>query len=312
MDSYQMLEDFPEQFKAVDVPSLEIDHDGFVFSGMGGSGIVGDFMRLFLKVDKPILSIKGYELPSFVKKSWLLVCTSYSGNTEETISILEESLRRGLEPLCVSSGGALQEISKERGLLHLPLPHGYPPRYALGFMFSTLLSLFGMGGEVEKIREHLKEHKEEIKSEAKSIAKNLFGYLPVVYGTPLTESVAFRWKTQINENSKTLCYNAFLPEMHHNEVVGLDNPSIRSLCHFILLKDAEDHPRIARRVTITEEVFKELGIVLKLLQGKGSTLIERLMYLTYLGDWVSFYLAELYQQDPVPVKVIDYIKKNLI
>ncbi|MFN3599384.1 MAG: bifunctional phosphoglucose/phosphomannose isomerase [Aquificaceae bacterium] len=313
MQAFEMLEDFPSQFNPVEVQEIDLqDYQGVVFSGMGGSGIVGDFMKLFLRADKPILSIKGYELPLFVKEGWLLVCTSYSGNTEETIKVLEEALKRGLKPVCVSSGGKIEEIAKENKLLHIPLPQGYPPRYALGFMLSALLSLFGMKEEIHKVREHLTNHKEGIKSNAKSIAHTLFGYLPVVYGTPLTEPVAFRWKTQINENSKTLCYNAILPEMHHNEVVGLDNASIRDLCAFTLLWDPQDYPRVIKRVSITEEIFRDLGIFLRLLQGKGTTLIERLMYLTYLGDWVSLHLAELYKQDPIPVKVIDFIKKSLV
>ncbi len=312
MDAVRMLEEFPQQFKSAECESLKPEnYRGVVFSGMGGSGIVGDFMSLFVKTQSPVLSLKGYELPPFVQEGWLLVCTSYSGNTEETISVLQSALKRGLKPVCVSSGGRIKEIAKEEGLVYLPLPEGYPPRYALGFMLSALMSLFGMGELVERLRKHLMTHREEIKKEAQSLAQSLFTYLPVVYGTPLTQVVAFRWKTQINENAKTLCYNAFLPEMHHNEVVGLDNPQIRNLCAFTLLYDPEDHERNLKRVEITRQIFEELGVVLKLLSGKGENMAERLLYLTYLGDWVSLYLAEAYKQDPLPVKVIDFIKKSL-
>jgi len=313
MDALHMLESFPEQFKMVEVKAVNPeDYEGVVFSGMGGSGIVGDFIKTFLKTNRPVLSLRGYDLPPFVKEGWLLVCTSYSGNTEETISVLEEALKRGIKPICVSSGGKIKEIAQREGLMHIPLPTGYAPRYALGFMLSALMCLFGMGEDVESIGKHLTLHKEKIRSEAKSIAQSLFSYLPVVYGTPLTETVALRWKTQINENSKTLCYNAYLPEMHHNEVVGLDNPQIRNLCSFLLLYDPQDHPRVIKRVEITESIFKELGVVLKVIEGEGQNLMERLLYLTYLGDWTSLYLAELYGQDPLPVRVIDFIKSSLV
>ncbi|MCS7171668.1 MAG: bifunctional phosphoglucose/phosphomannose isomerase [Aquificaceae bacterium] len=313
MEALRMIEEFPEQFRKLECDSLNLeDYEGVLFSGMGGSGIVGDFMKLFLKSDRPVLSLRGYELPAFVKKNWLLVCTSYSGNTEETISVLEEAVRRGIRTVCVSSGGRLKEIAERERLVHLPLLQGYPPRYALGFMLSALLCLFGMKAEVERLREHLAKSKERIREEAKGLAEGMFTYLPVVYGTPLTEPVAFRWKTQINENSKTLCYNAFLPEMHHNEVVGLDNPQIRNLCIFTLLYDPEDHTRILKRVEITEHIFKELGVVLRLLKGEGQNLMERLLYLTYLGDWVSLHLSDIYGQDPLPVKVIDFIKRSLV
>ncbi|MCX8059781.1 MAG: bifunctional phosphoglucose/phosphomannose isomerase [Aquificaceae bacterium] len=313
MDAFRMLEEFPEQFKEHECPTLDPQsYKGVVFSGMGGSGIVGDFMELLLKTDRPILSLRGYELPAFVEEGWLVVCTSYSGNTEETISVLQGALQRGASAVCVSSGGRLKEVAQGKGLLHLPLPEGYPPRYALGFMLSALMSLFGMGERVKRLRAHLEESKKAVKEKARELASAMFSYLPVVYGTPLTEPVAFRWKTQINPNSKTLCYNAVLPEMHHNEVVGLDNPQIRSLCSFALLYDPQDHPRVVKRVEITERIFKELGVVLRVLKGEGETLEERLLYLTYLGDWVSLFLAQDYRQDPLPVRVIDFIKKSLV
>lgn len=314
-DALRMVEDLPEQFKPVDCPTLDpLSYRGVLFSGMGGSGIVGDFACLFLErqgYKGMLYSHRGYGLPSFVEDGWLVVCTSYSGNTEETISSLEEALRRGLKPVCISSGGRLKEIAQKEGLLHLSLPQGFPPRYALGFMLSALMSLLNMKEEIEKIREHLLSKREEVKAKAKELAQGFYQYVPVVYATPLTQAVAFRWKTQINENAKTLCYNAFLPEMHHNEVVGLDNPITRSLCSFVLLYDEEDHQRVLRRVDITQEVFKELGVVLLTLRGEGSSLYERLMHLTYLGDYLSLYLAELYGMDPLPVKVIDFIKRSL-
>ena len=184
MDALHMLESFPEQFKMVEVKAVNPeDYEGVVFSGMGGSGIVGDFIKTFLKTNRPVLSLRGYDLPPFVKEGWLLVCTSYSGNTEETISVLEEALKRGIKPICVSSGGKIKEIAQREGLMHIPLPTGYAPRYALGFMLSALMCLFGMGEDVESIGKHLTLHKEKIRSEAKSIAQSLFSYLPVVYGT---------------------------------------------------------------------------------------------------------------------------------
>lgn len=115
----------------------------------------------------------------------------------------------------------------------------------------------------------MEESKGEIKETAYRIAQVIQNYIPIVYGTPLTEPIAFRWKTQVNENSKTLCYTATLPELHHNEAVGLENPITRNLCHFIILWDPEDHPRVKKMVQITEELFKELGLVPIVLQGKG-------------------------------------------
>jgi glucose/mannose-6-phosphate isomerase len=225
--------------------------------------------------------------------------------------VADEGIKRGLKVVCVSSGGRLKEVAQREGLDFVEVPSNYAPRYAFGFMLSAVMGLFGKKDPIERIRKHLEESKGEIKETAYRIAQVIQNYIPIVYGTPLTEPIAFRWKTQVNENSKTLCYTATLPELHHNEVVGLDNPTARNLCHFIILWDPEDHPRVQKRVRITEEIFKELGLAPIVLQGKGATLEERLLYLAYIEDWVSFYLAEFYGYDPLPVKVIDRIKKAL-
>ena len=313
MDAFEMLENFPEQFYRVEVDKISPEsYEGLVFSGMGGSGIVGDIMKVLLEssgLKVPVISIRGYTLPPYVKKGWLAVCTSYSGNTEETISVLRECISKGIDAICVSSGGLLRELALEKGIPHYGLPTGYPPRYALGYMLSVLMSLLGF--DPEPIGKNLTIHADSIMKKAQEMASVVYSYMPIVYGTPLTEPVSFRWKTQINENSKTQCYTAILPELHHNEVVGLDNPAVRNLCHFFILYDEEDHDRVLKRVEITEKLLKDLGIAPTVLSGVGGTLAERMMYLVYLGDWLSYYLAEAYGYDPIPVKVIDFIKGEL-
>ena len=315
MKALEWLQTLPDQFSIHGVPALNVqEYKGVVFSGMGGSGIVGDMVKLLLEkkgVEVPILSVHDYELPPCAKEGWLLVAISYSGNTEETISVVEEAKEKGLSVVCVSSGGKLKGIAKREGFTFLSVPPDYAPRYAFGFMLSAVMSLLGLGSALEGIKEHLTEKRDQIKEKAYGIAQVIQNYIPIVYGTPLTSPIAFRWKTQINEDSKTLCYTAVLPELHHNEVVGLDNPIARNLCHFIILHDPEDHPRIQKRVEITVEIFKELGLAPIVLQGEGKNLEERLMYLAYLGDWVSYYLADAYGYDPLPVKIIDRIKKAL-
>ncbi|WP_448584277.1 bifunctional phosphoglucose/phosphomannose isomerase [Thermocrinis sp.] len=315
MKAKEWLNAMPSQFSPYNVEALSTqDYKGIVFSGMGGSGIVGDMLKLLLErkgIDVPVLSLHGYQLPPYAKEGWLLVAVSYSGNTEETINTVQEAMQKGLKIICVSSGGKLKEIADREGFKFIPVPSGYAPRYAFGFMLSAVMSLFGFGKSLENIKKNLDENKQEIKQTAYNIAQVLQNYIPIVYGTPLTEAIAFRWKTQINENSKTLCYTAVLPELHHNEVVGLDNPIARNLCHFIVLYDTEDHPRVIKRVEITVKIFKELGLAPIILQGKGQSLEERLMYLAYLEDWVSFYLADIYGYDPLPVKIIDRIKESL-
>ncbi len=313
MDAYSMLLDFPKQFDKKQTKEFDIrNYKGVVFSGMGGSGIVGDLAKLLLEASNtpiPVISLRGYSLPSYVSRDWLVVCTSYSGDTEETVSILENAIAVDACVVCISSGGTLKKLAEDKNIDYYNIPQGYPPRYALGYMLSTIMSLFGL--DPIPIQVSLSENLPEIMSLAEKYAKLTFGYLPIVYATPLTEAAAFRWKTQINENSKTQCYYATLPEMHHNEVVGLSNPTIRNLCYFFLLYDTEDHPRVLKRVSITEKVLKDLGISPISINGKGRTLIERVMYLIYLGDWISYYLAQAYSYDPIPVDIIQSIKKEL-
>ncbi|SNZ15309.1 bifunctional phosphoglucose/phosphomannose isomerase [Hydrogenobacter hydrogenophilus] len=315
MNPWEMLEEFPLQIRSAKVESLNMEgYRGIVFSGMGGSGIVGDLAKTLLeKHDTPIpaLSLRGYTLPPYVKEGWLVFCISYSGNTEETLSIAQSALERSIKPICISSGGKLMELALKENLPHFSLPEGYPPRYALGYMLSIVLSLLGVKDPLESCSSFLKEKKEAIKEEAKKIAQSFEGYVPVVYATQTLESVAFRWKTQINENAKTLCYTAVLPELHHNEVVGLDNPITRNVCSFLLMFDPEEHPRVIKRVQITEEILRDFGVVPKVIKGEGESFLHRILYLVHLGDWVSLYLSELYKYDPLPVKTIDLIKSKL-
>lgn len=315
MKPWVMLEEFPMQIKSANIESLNLgSYKGIVFSGMGGSGIVGDLAKTMLEkhnIPLPVVSLRGYSLPSYVKEGWLVFCISYSGNTEETLSVAQLTLERNIKPVCISSGGRLAELAQKEDLLYFSLPKSYPPRYALGYMLSLVLSLLGIKNTLETCSSFLKEKKEAIKEEAKKIAQSFEGYIPVVYATQSLESVAFRWKTQINENAKTLCYTAVLPELHHNEVVGLDNPITRNVCSFLLMFDPEEHPRVIKRVQITEELLRDFGVVPRVVKAEGESFLQRILYLVHLGDWVSLYLSELYKYDPLPVKTIDLIKSKL-
>jgi glucose/mannose-6-phosphate isomerase len=315
MNPWVMLEEFPMQIRGANIESLNLEsYKGIAFSGMGGSGIVGDLAKTLLEkhnIHVPVVSLRGYSLPPYVKEGWLVFCISYSGNTEETLSVAQSALERNIKPVCISSGGRLAELAQKEHLPHFSLPEGYPPRYALGHMLSLVLSLLGIKNTLESCSSFLKEKKEAIKEEAKKIAQSFEGYIPVVYATQLLESVAFRWKTQINENAKTLCYTAVLPELHHNEVVGLDNPITRNVCSFLLMFDPEDHPRVIKRVQITEELLRDFGVAPRVIKAEGESFLQRILYLVHLGDWVSLYLSELYKYDPLPVKTIDIIKSKL-
>ena len=316
MTPEDMIRSLPDQIGWEDIAEDLTGVSRIVLCGMGGSGIVGDIARSWADQKNfkvPVFSYRGYGLLPWAEGGeTLVVCTSYSGNTEETLSNLETALRNGCRVVTVSSGGKLEEMSRERGLKHFKIPAGFAPRYALGYMVSKVLCILGIDkDELEGARENLRERTKVIEKKGKDLAEGFYGYIPIIYATPLTEVCAFRWKTQINENSKTQAYFATLPEMHHNEVVGLDNAEIRNKCRFLILYDPEDHERVKLRVRITEDLLKDLGIVPEVLYGEGKTYLSRLLHLIYVGDWASYHLALLYGFDPLPVRVIDTIKARL-
>jgi len=223
MSPEEMLRTFPDQLEWEEFDLEVSSFRRVIFCGMGGSGIVGDIAVRWMEqkgFSVPALSYRGYDLPPWAGEEDLVVCTSYSGNTEETVSNFLTAVERGATVIAISSGGRLRELSQQHGARHLEIPAGFAPRYALGFMLSKLLSLLNIEkDELEEAKENLSSSLEECNRMGEDIARRLYGY------------------------SKTQAYFAVLPEMHHNEVVGLDNAQIRSKCAFVLMQDAEDHER---------------------------------------------------------------------
>jgi glucose/mannose-6-phosphate isomerase len=316
MKPKETLEKFSSQLSYEEGLGVNLaDYEGVVFCGMGGSAIVGDIAKSWLEhrgFNKPILSYRGYGLPNFVNGNYLLLCISYSGNTEETVSNFMSAVERGIKPICVSSGGKLREFAHENRARHIELPEGFAPRFALGFMLSKILCILGIDREeIEDAREHIQENAQLFKEKARYLADKFYGRIPLIYATPMTEAVSTRWKAEINENSKSPCYRAIIPEMHHNEVVGLSNPLMRNKFSFLLMNDPKDVERVRLRVEITLQLLKDYGVNPTLLSWEGNSYLSRTLALIYTGDWTSLYLAELYGYDPLPVKAIDNIKSAL-
>jgi len=315
MGVFELVENFYRQFEWEEREKELEGYKGIVFCGMGGSGIIGSFCSKWLDhrgVRKPTFVVKEYKLPAFVDDDYLVVCISYSGNTEETLTNFREALKRGIKPLCITSGGKLKELAQEHHCEVYEVPPGYQPRYAFGFMLSKALNILGVHREeLEDARENLRENLLRIKEEGRKIAERFYNRIAVVYATPLTEHIAERWKGQINENAKSPLYYAVMPEMHHNEVMSWSNPLLREKFSYVIMYDDKDHERIKARVEITEKLLKEFGVVPLLLRAEGNSYLSRSLYLIHLADWVSLYLAQLYDHDPVPVPTIERIKHEL-
>lgn len=290
-----------------------------VICGMGGSGIGGNLVSGWLanELKVPVDVIKDYQIPAFVDAHTLLIASSYSGNTEETLACVQDAIRKGAQITAVCSGGALFEWCTANQFDVIKVPGGNPPRTALAFSLVQLLAIFHKKGlassvgldQIKKAGELIQCEKEGIQSEAKKLAAFLKGKVPVLYATSAYEPVLIRARQQFNENSKVLCWQHVIPEMNHNELVGWGGGDDRFAVVFFM--NQEIHPRNEKRLEITAEKILDRTKQVFFISSKGSNLIERSIYLIHLVDWASYYLAELKQVDSMDISVIDYLKDSL-
>lgn len=300
-----------------------------VVAGMGGSAIGGDLLRVYClqKLGVAVSVIRDYKAPCFVDKHSMVFATSYSGNTEETLSFYEEAKERGAAIVNITSGGKLEEMAVRDGLPVISIPAGLAPRAATGYLFlPTVLILEQMGllqeihHEVDELVDCLKEMRSKLKPDspveknpAKKLALSFKNHIPLVWGaSSTTEVVAQRWKGQINENAKAPAFWNVFPELNHNEIVGFEVPEkALSRLWIVFLQDKYDHPRVKKRMDITRAVVEKSVGGVSDVHSVGEGLLARMYSLIYTGDFASVYLAMLYGINPGPVKAIDYLKKEL-
>ncbi len=307
------------------------DFKRIVFSGLGGSAIGGDLVKSYLYFESklPILVFREYNLPAFLDEDTLVFISSYSGNTEETLSAYQEAKARGAHLVCISSDGKLKENCLNDGFSFIEIPAGFPPRCALGYLSIIPLVILERLGIVSSKEEDIKEvisilkdlknnclnpqigQKENI---AKYIAKKIFNKFVFIYSTSINFDVAAtRLRAELNENAKSLATSHLFPEMNHNEIEGFKNPA-KLFKNFIVLlfNDKGIHPRVKKRMEITKEILKKEGLLCIEISSWGESLLSRIFSLIYIGDFISFYLSILYGIDPTPVDRITYLKKRLI
>lgn len=323
----QLVARFTEQLKealeigrAANITKPETPFKNVFVSGLGGSGIGGNFAYEFVRDELkiPFVVSKSYDIPAFVGPGTLAIASSYSGNTEETLSAMEQMLASGATIIVVSSGGKLIEIAKAKGLDYIKVPDNWPsPRACLGYSIVQQLFILHKTGLVsdhaikgiEASIPMLDAEMEDIQSKAKMIAQMLIGKIPVIYTTDRMESVAVRFRQQIDENAKMLCWHHVVPEMNHNELVGwrIKNDDLA----VIFFRNKDDHSRNQVRIDINKEIISHYTSTMIEVFSKGNSLVERSMYFVNLGDWISVYLAELRGVDSIEVKVIDFLKGEL-
>lgn len=300
-----------------------------VFCGMGGSAIGADLIKDILRDELkiPIFVCRQYTLPAFVNKSSLVVISSYSGNTEETLSCFREALKRKSAVVVIASGGKLERLSEEHNLPFLKIHADYPPRCALGFSFFCGLKVLGRLKLIREMSKDISETTEILDdlgvlmvpavktehNEPKKIARMLANKFIVIYSSSeFSEAVSVRFREQLAENSKTFSSINFIPELNHNEIEGWNKPaSMLKNTAVIMLEDCGASRKIRRRFDVTKKVIKPTGCKIITLVAVGKSKMAKIFGLIYFCDWLSYYLAIINNVDPYPVKRIEKLKKEL-
>lgn len=301
------------------VASSTAAYNAVVIAGQGGSGIGGSFAAEWLSSSAscPIVVCKNYTLPGFLNKNSLIIICSYSGNTEEALSAYQQAKNSGAEVICISTGGKLVQQAQNDKVQYTLMPGGQPPRASMGFSLVALFQVLVVKGvanqqvieQLTGAANWLKQHENAIQDAAWSLAQDLLGTIPVLYSGTEYEPVAIRWRQQINENSKMLCWHHAFPEMNHNELVGWAQDYTD--CAVVMLTADDDYARNKLRMEICKPIFEKLCKGVFEVRAQGNNMIERAMYLVYFGDWVSVGLSKLEEIDPVEVNVINYLKNEL-
>ncbi len=324
----QQCRDAWQNVMSFQIPPEYADANEVIILGMGGSAIGADLLRTYVspECEVPVLVWRDYDPPKFLDANSLVIASSYSGNTEETLSAFAQAQALGAQAIAITTGGMLKEMAERNSNAVLLFNYKAQPRAALGHSFIPLIGVFQKLGfisdksaEVEEAAQVLADLGKTMEFDvrtadnpAKQLAMKLFERLPVVYGAGFLSEVARRWKGQFNENSKSWAAFDVLPELNHNAVVGYQfPPDIAKAALVIMLTSPLLHPRVLKRYRITEEIMKKAGVEYSNVESKGSGILAQMLSSVYIGDYVSYYLAILNQTDPSPVEIISFLKSEL-
>jgi glucose/mannose-6-phosphate isomerase len=322
-DSWQQAEN---AWKSIDLSGIDTDNiDNIIVTGLGGSAISGDVLRNFLssELKKPLIVNRTYNLPLYAGRNTLVIVSSYSGNTEETISAFKYAIERGCPAIALTTGGEIGRLARENSIPVVKLQEGFQPRYALYNSFFTLLRVFqelklvpsqdSTAVKIIQLLKNLGEGWGSENGEAFKTADSLKGAIPVIYSvTDLNDSAGKRFKGQLNENSKVHAWMAEYPEMNHNEIVGWERVNGSGVKYKALtLVDDEISSRIKKRIDIINKLLIGENIDILSIQGKSGTFKERLVEIIYFCDWVSYYLALLNGEDPGEIDFIHHLKNKM-
>lgn len=332
IDKYDLRKVILEEYTQVEAGlmlaegiKMEGDFKSITISGMGGSALPGNVLRIFVnntfkKSKKKRLQIfqnRFYDLPREAYDNSLNIICSYSGNTEETISSFEECLKNDLPCIGISHGGKIKEMCLENDVPHIEIPYpfeNFQPRMATGyFVFSIFQLLINSDliefdtAELKQVAQNLKKENEKLEEKGKELAKMLKGKTPIIYSNIYFKSIANIWKIKINENAKTPAFWSYFPELNHNEMVGFTNPQAEFF--FVMLWDKGDHPQNIKRFGVMKSLMEKRGMGVEMIEIAGESIFEKVFSSLCLGDWTSYYLALEYGIDPTPVDMVEEFKE---
>jgi glucose/mannose-6-phosphate isomerase len=299
---------------------------GLIVAGMGGSAIGGALARAALgdRALRSFVVTRGYGLPPWTSPDTTVLCSSYSGQTEETLAAYEAAGAVGAHRIVASTGGKLAAAARADGVQVIPLPGGFQPRAAVGYALVVALEVAALTGTGERLHSEIDvaaARTEDLiaawgpggpkEDWPKELARALHQTVPQVVGSGLTSPIAYRWKCQFNENAKVLSYSQDLPEMDHNDIEGWGSASEFGRFSAVFLDDSDLHPRIRQRIELTRALIASEAAATFRIESVGNSATERLLSLVFLGDLVSLYLAVLRGVDPGPVEMLDRLKRTL-
>ncbi|VVB76162.1 Bifunctional phosphoglucose/phosphomannose isomerase [Candidatus Tiddalikarchaeum anstoanum] len=312
----KILLDFDKQFNEAKKLGANIkfeDIKNVIVCGMGGSALAGDFVRTIFYPNLRITVLKDYLLPDYVDNTWLCICISYSGNTEETISAYEQAVKKTKNVAVICSGGKLAELSKKNNNQLIIVPTGLQPRLAFAYQALPIINILTNSNIVKFDIE--KEGKQvdnivwtDFEKEANKTMENLEG-TPIIYVSSRNDAVGYKWKISFNENAKTPAFYNVYPEFNHNEINGFGNTSNKFT--IIMVTDSEDYIRVKKRFAVVTDIFREKGLNIIELKLEGKNRLAKLVYGMLLADWVSYLYAKKTGVDPMNVPIVEDLKKRL-
>ena len=322
----EIILNFPQQFakgiSAAKNVKLAGPFANIIVCGMGGSALPGSLLpELGIKFDLPLFTHRDYGLPKIASQTSLIICVSFSGNTEEALSAYQEAIEKNYKVIAICTGGKLKELAEQNGLPVAIVPNDCgQPRFGAGYLIAAVLKILSNCEIINNQDNNLLEmaqalQPQKYEEQGKALSQKLIDKIPIIYTANQYKSLARIWKIKFNENSKVMAFWNYFPELNHNEMVGfskIQSAKCKVQSYFIIiLRDGGDNPKILKRMEITADLIKESGAKVDFVEIAGKTKLEKMFNCLLLGDWTSYYLALAYGQNPVPVEIVEKFKQKL-